>query len=136
MTSYLQNGDLDTSHTTAENKHLEDRANWAKERLSLQLALNQAESDLDRYKEDLRIERDRRSSAPIMNGHGSEADKDKVGIERDRRSSAPIMNGHGSEADKDKVGIERDRRSSAPIMNGHGSEADKDKVGIDDHRHR
>ncbi|KAK3108598.1 hypothetical protein FSP39_011672 [Pinctada imbricata] len=74
----MQNGDLETSQHSSDNKHLEDRANWAKERLSLQLALNRAESERDQYKADLRIERERRSTTPLLNGHGSEADKEKI----------------------------------------------------------
>lgn len=63
----LQNG----APSDPSSRHLEDRANWAKERLSLQLALNDAQQRIDH----LTIERDQRS---IVSSNGIEADHEKV----------------------------------------------------------
>nr|XP_034309973.1 A-kinase anchor protein 9-like isoform X2 [Crassostrea gigas] len=71
-----QNGhDTSENHTDQENRHLEARASWAKERLSLQLALNQMEQELDQCRADLRVERDRRSG---IAGVGTEGDRDRI----------------------------------------------------------
>ncbi|XP_065929018.1 A-kinase anchor protein 9 isoform X18 [Magallana gigas] len=71
-----QNGhDMSENHTDQENRHLEARASWAKERLSLQLALNQMEQELDQCRADLRVERDRRSG---IAGVGTEGDRDRI----------------------------------------------------------
>ncbi|XP_063421715.1 A-kinase anchor protein 9-like isoform X4 [Mytilus trossulus] len=71
----VQNGDQTNSHFT--DKHLEDRAEWAKERLSLQLSLNDAERQIEQQQHDLKIERDRRSTLP-SSGVLSDHDKDKM----------------------------------------------------------
>lgn len=71
----FQNGDQTNSHFT--DKHLEDKAEWAKERLSLQLSLNDAERQIEQQQHDLKIERDRRSTLP-SSGVLSDHDKDKV----------------------------------------------------------
>ncbi|XP_071157946.1 A-kinase anchor protein 9-like isoform X3 [Mytilus edulis] len=71
----VQNGDQTSSHFT--DKHLEDRAEWAKERLSLQLSLNDAERQIEQQQHDLKIERDRRSTLP-SSGVLSDHDKDKM----------------------------------------------------------
>eukprot|EP00105_Crassostrea_gigas_P036972 XP_019921120.1 PREDICTED: A-kinase anchor protein 9 [Crassostrea gigas] len=77
-----QNGhDMSENHADQENRHLEARASWAKERLSLQLALNQMEQELDKYQADLRGERDRRSG---IAGVGTEGDRDRVRNQRER----------------------------------------------------
>eukprot|EP00105_Crassostrea_gigas_P023329 XP_011443127.2 PREDICTED: A-kinase anchor protein 9 [Crassostrea gigas] len=73
-----QNGhDTSENHTDQENRHLEARASLAKERLSLQLALNQMEQELDQCWADLRVERDRRSG---IAGVGTEGDRDNFHI--------------------------------------------------------
>ncbi|CAC5383910.1 AKAP9 [Mytilus coruscus] len=71
----VQNGDQTSSHFT--DKHLEDKAEWAKERLSLQLSLNDAERQIEQQQHDLKIERDRRSTLP-SSGVLSDHDKDKM----------------------------------------------------------
>uniref|UniRef100_A0A8W8M7D5 Pericentrin/AKAP-450 centrosomal targeting domain-containing protein n=1 Tax=Magallana gigas TaxID=29159 RepID=A0A8W8M7D5_MAGGI len=72
----MKNGhDKSENHTDQENRHLEVRASWAKERLSLQLALNQMEQELDQCRADLRVERDRRSG---IAGVGTEGDRDRI----------------------------------------------------------
>ncbi|XP_052094804.1 A-kinase anchor protein 9-like isoform X6 [Mytilus californianus] len=71
----VQNGDQTNSHFT--DKHLEDKAEWAKERLSLQLSLNDAERQIEQQQHDLKIERDRRSTLP-SSGVLSDHDKDKM----------------------------------------------------------
>ncbi|XP_056007537.1 A-kinase anchor protein 9-like [Ostrea edulis] len=71
-----QNGhDLTENLTDQENRHLEARATWAKERLSLQLTLNQTEQELDKCRTDLRLERERRA---VDSGHGTDADRDRI----------------------------------------------------------
>nr|XP_034310014.1 uncharacterized protein LOC105327725 isoform X2 [Crassostrea gigas] len=73
-----QNGhDMSENHADQENRHLEARASWAKERLSLQLALNQMEQELDQYQADLRGERDRRSG---IAGVGTEGARDRDAV--------------------------------------------------------
>ncbi|XP_061193837.1 golgin subfamily B member 1-like [Saccostrea echinata] len=69
-----QNGH-DESHHDQENRHLEARAAWAKERLSLQLSLNQMERELDKCRADLRYERERTS---VMSGQSKEGDRDRI----------------------------------------------------------
>lgn len=77
MFIYLQNGD-DPSYSDSD-RQLEQRANWAKERLSLQLQLNRAEQEVEQLQADLRIERERRSAlGAVTNGATSDTDKDKV----------------------------------------------------------
>lgn len=72
---FQQNGDQTPSNFT--DRHLEDKAEWAKERLSLQLSLNNAERQIEQMQHDLKIERDRRSTIPTS-GILSDHDKDKV----------------------------------------------------------
>uniref|UniRef100_A0A8W8M5S9 Pericentrin/AKAP-450 centrosomal targeting domain-containing protein n=1 Tax=Magallana gigas TaxID=29159 RepID=A0A8W8M5S9_MAGGI len=67
--------DMSENHADQENRHLEARASWAKERLSLQLALNQMEQELDQCRADLRVERDQRSG---IAGVGTERDRDRI----------------------------------------------------------
>jgi len=69
----LQNGEPNLFHLS--DKHLEDKADWAKERLSLQLSLNNSERQIEKLQHDLKIERDRRSTLPTS---GVMSDKDKV----------------------------------------------------------
>uniref|UniRef100_A0A8W8M4S6 Pericentrin/AKAP-450 centrosomal targeting domain-containing protein n=1 Tax=Magallana gigas TaxID=29159 RepID=A0A8W8M4S6_MAGGI len=70
-----QNGhDMSEKHTDKENQHLEAHASCAKERLSLQLALNQMEQELDQCRADFRVERDRRSG---IAGVGTEGDRER-----------------------------------------------------------
>ncbi|XP_021356371.1 A-kinase anchor protein 9-like isoform X2 [Mizuhopecten yessoensis] len=66
-----QNGD----NTDGATNQFEERASWAKERLSLQLALNDAEQRNDQLTANLRMERDRRS---VMGSSGSETDREKI----------------------------------------------------------
>ncbi|XP_033761450.1 A-kinase anchor protein 9-like [Pecten maximus] len=66
-----QNGDT----TDTATKQFEERASWAKERLSLQLALNDAEQRIDQLTANLRMEHDRRS---VMSSNGSETDREKI----------------------------------------------------------
>eukprot|EP00105_Crassostrea_gigas_P012263 XP_011428204.1 PREDICTED: A-kinase anchor protein 9 isoform X1 [Crassostrea gigas] len=66
---------MSENHADQENRHLEARAPWAKERLSLQLALNQMEQELDQCRADLRVERDQRSG---IAGVGTERDRDRI----------------------------------------------------------
>uniref|UniRef100_A0A8W8MAD3 Pericentrin/AKAP-450 centrosomal targeting domain-containing protein n=1 Tax=Magallana gigas TaxID=29159 RepID=A0A8W8MAD3_MAGGI len=74
--SECKNGhDMSENHADQENRHLEARASWAKERLSLQLALNQMEQELDQCRADLRVERDQRSG---IAGVGTERDRDRI----------------------------------------------------------
>uniref|UniRef100_A0A8W8M5X2 Pericentrin/AKAP-450 centrosomal targeting domain-containing protein n=1 Tax=Magallana gigas TaxID=29159 RepID=A0A8W8M5X2_MAGGI len=54
---------------------MEVRASWAEERLSLKLALNQMEQELDQCQADLRVERDRRSG---IAGVGTEGDRERI----------------------------------------------------------
>nr|XP_022311237.1 uncharacterized protein LOC111116534 [Crassostrea virginica] len=57
----FRNGqNMSENHTEQENQHLEARAAWAKERLSLQLTLNQREQELEKCRVDLRAEQERR----------------------------------------------------------------------------
>ncbi|XP_056007543.1 LOW QUALITY PROTEIN: A-kinase anchor protein 9-like [Ostrea edulis] len=71
-----QNGhDLTENLTNQENRHLEARASWAKERLSLQLTLNQTEQELDKCRTDLRLERERRA---VGSGHDTDVDRDRI----------------------------------------------------------
>uniref|UniRef100_A0A8W8M4W6 Pericentrin/AKAP-450 centrosomal targeting domain-containing protein n=1 Tax=Magallana gigas TaxID=29159 RepID=A0A8W8M4W6_MAGGI len=71
-----QNGhDTSENHTDQENRHLEARASWAKEGLSLQLAPNQMEHDLDQCRADLRVEQDGRSG---ITGIGTEGDRERI----------------------------------------------------------
>ena len=71
----LQNGEPNLLNLS--DKHLEDKAEWAKERLSLQLSLNDSERQIEQLQHDLKIERDRRSTLPTS-GVMSDHDKDKV----------------------------------------------------------
>ncbi|XP_065929031.1 A-kinase anchor protein 9 isoform X1 [Magallana gigas] len=74
--SECKNGhDMSENHADQENRHLEARASWAKERLSLQLALNQMEQELDQCRADLRVERDQRSG---IAGVGTEWDRERI----------------------------------------------------------
>uniref|UniRef100_K1P6S5 Pericentrin n=1 Tax=Magallana gigas TaxID=29159 RepID=K1P6S5_MAGGI len=66
---------MSENHAVQENGHLEARASWAIERLSLQLALNQMEQKLDQCRADLRVERDRKSG---IAGVGTEGDRDRI----------------------------------------------------------
>ncbi|XP_060082601.1 A-kinase anchor protein 9-like [Ylistrum balloti] len=66
-----QNGNT----TDGATNQFEERANWAKERLSLQLTLNDAEQRIDQLTANLRMERDRRS---VMGSSGSESDREKI----------------------------------------------------------
>ncbi|XP_078321602.1 uncharacterized protein LOC111112099 isoform X12 [Crassostrea virginica] len=69
-----QNGhNLSENHIDNENQHLEARAAWAKERLSLQLTLNQREQELENCRADLRAERERRGGLA-----GASTDGDRV----------------------------------------------------------
>nr|XP_034309769.1 A-kinase anchor protein 9-like isoform X2 [Crassostrea gigas] len=71
-----QNGhDMSENHVDQENRHLKARASWAKERLSLQLALNQMEKELYQCRADLRVERYRKSG---IAGVGTEGNRDSV----------------------------------------------------------
>nr|XP_022305120.1 A-kinase anchor protein 9-like isoform X5 [Crassostrea virginica] len=68
-----QNGhNLSENHIDNENQHLEARAAWAKERLSLQLTLNQREQELENCRADLRAERERRGG---LAGASTEGDR-------------------------------------------------------------
>lgn len=55
-----------------------ERAEWAKEKLSLQMALNSTEREVDLLQTDLRVERERRVAAGITDAR----DTDKVKIQR------------------------------------------------------
>uniref|UniRef100_A0A8W8M4V4 Pericentrin/AKAP-450 centrosomal targeting domain-containing protein n=1 Tax=Magallana gigas TaxID=29159 RepID=A0A8W8M4V4_MAGGI len=71
----MKNGhDMSENDADQENRHLEARASWTKERLSLQLAL-QMEQELDQCRADLRVERDRKSG---IAGVGTEGDRDRI----------------------------------------------------------
>uniref|UniRef100_A0A8W8M7H6 Pericentrin/AKAP-450 centrosomal targeting domain-containing protein n=1 Tax=Magallana gigas TaxID=29159 RepID=A0A8W8M7H6_MAGGI len=71
-----QNGhDMSENHVDQENRHLKARASWAKERLSLQLALNQMEKELYQCRADLRVERYRKSG---IAGVGTEGNRDSI----------------------------------------------------------
>uniref|UniRef100_A0A8W8M796 Uncharacterized protein n=1 Tax=Magallana gigas TaxID=29159 RepID=A0A8W8M796_MAGGI len=69
--------DTSENHADQENRHLEARTSWAKERLSLQLALNQMEQELDQCRADFRVERDRRSD---IAGVGTEGARDRDAV--------------------------------------------------------
>ena len=64
---------MSDNHFDQENQHLETRAAWAKERLSLQLTLNQREQDLEKCWADLRAERERRDGLA-----GASTERDRV----------------------------------------------------------
>ena len=66
---------MSENHADQESRHLEARASWVKERLFLQLALNQMEQELDQCRADLRLEQDRRSG---IAGVGTEGDRERV----------------------------------------------------------
>ena len=63
---------MSENHIDQENQHLEARAAWAKEWLSLQLTLNQREQELEKYRADLRAERERRGG---LAGASTEGDR-------------------------------------------------------------
>ncbi|KAL3832339.1 hypothetical protein ACJMK2_023991, partial [Sinanodonta woodiana] len=52
--------DLERTSDSMDGKLISERAAWAKERLSLQMALNKAEQELEQTQVDLRVERARR----------------------------------------------------------------------------
>lgn len=62
------------SDTASEEDTVYDRTIWASERLSLQMALNSAEHEIQR----LRSEIHNFKSSVIVNGHGTHTDPDKV----------------------------------------------------------
>ena len=74
------------NHTDQENHHLKARAAWAKERLSLQLTLNQREQELEKCHADLRAERERRGG---LAGAMTERERER---ERDESSNAKSIN--------------------------------------------
>ena len=68
--------EIQRSSSRADESLLTERAQWAKERLSLQMSLNTAEREIDQLQTDLRVERERRVAAGITDT--KETDKIKV----------------------------------------------------------
>ena len=67
---------MQRASSRADESLVAERANWAKERLSLQMSLNVAEREIDQLQTDLRVERERRVAAGITDT--KETDKVKV----------------------------------------------------------
>ena len=61
-----------------DHQLIAERSEWAKEKLSLQMALNSAEREIDLLQTDLRVERERRVAAGIT----ETKDNDKIKIQR------------------------------------------------------
>lgn len=62
----------------SDHQLIAERSEWAKEKLSLQMALNAAEREIDLLQTDLRVERERRVAAGIT----ETKDTDKIKIQR------------------------------------------------------
>ncbi|XP_052799016.1 A-kinase anchor protein 9-like isoform X3 [Mya arenaria] len=69
---------MQRTNEVSDHQILSERADWAKERLSLQMALTSAEREIGLLQTDLRVERERRVAA----GNTETKDTDKVKIQR------------------------------------------------------
>ena len=76
---------MSENQTDQENQHLEARSTWAKERLSLQLTLNQREQELEKCRADLRAERERRGGQAGASNEGDRVREEERVRERERR---------------------------------------------------
>ncbi|WAQ94540.1 PCNT-like protein [Mya arenaria] len=74
----LTNYAMQRTNEVSDHQILSERADWAKERLSLQMALTSAEREIGLLQTDLRVERERRVAA----GNTETKDTDKVKIQR------------------------------------------------------
>ena len=70
--------DMQRNSEQADHIIVAERAEWAKEKLSLQMALNAAEREIDLLQTDLRVERERRVAAGLTDTQES----DKIKIQR------------------------------------------------------